>query len=100
MKKNRRRPENLTKPLQTKFHTDPDRYEYIARLAFGRFGGNQQVFEERMFRPGWREELNAARAKHRALGIPDERFLHPSVFRERGLHPRIMRKLTAEMDGL
>lgn len=83
----------LKKPLQTKFYTDEKQYEYIARLAFGRPGRLQSVFEERMFISGWEEMLEHMRKAHRDLNIPDERFLHETTIRRLNLDPRLARSI-------
>ena len=79
-------PQGRTRPRDNHFRTDDDEYEYIARLAHG--SKIAALIRKFFFAPGWRDNLDTLRKKHRSAGIPDGDFYHPARLKELGRKPR------------
>jgi hypothetical protein len=75
------------RPLEMKYRTDDDQYDYIARFAWD-FDTQQAFLDSLIFTEGWRERLAAKRKEQRAAGIPDFEFLHNKRKQEAGIPSR------------
>lgn len=69
--------------LPVMFRTISKKYELLARLA--RTSSLQIILDREIFRPGWQQRLGKIQRIQRAMGIPDEEFLHTKERRARGL---------------
>jgi hypothetical protein len=67
---------NLKRPHQIKWRTDAKEFEFFARLNYPK--STQEAELKKWFPKDWEAKLEELRAKQRAAGIDDSRFMPPA----------------------